>query len=235
MNKPESDPLNPAAEVTITTIKVSRAPFINNSYMVLDPRTGKALLIDPAWEMAAYERALEAASAELAGILITHAHPDHTDLAAPLAERYRCPVWISHQEAESSGFRVPTMRTFGECAWEVGGIPIRPIITPGHTPGSTCYWIGQALFTGDTLFIEGCGLCPDRAAAESMYSSLERLKTLLPGGVRIYPGHSYVQPPGLTFEKVFDFNLYLSFSSAEVFANFRLRPGQSKAGWMAFS
>lgn len=222
-------------DVAVTALKVSRGRFINNNYMVLNRRTGQALLIDPAWELDTVENALRDANATLTGILITHAHADHIDLADTLANRHGCPVWISRKEAESSGFSIPALRTFDECAWEAAGLLIRPIITPGHTLGSTCFWIDRHVFTGDTLFIEGCGLCPDDAAAAKLYSSIERLKAMLPGGVRIYPGHSYVQPPGLTFEQLFHYNVYLSFNSAEVFTKFRMRRGQSKAGWMAFS
>lgn len=222
-------------DIAVTLLKVSRGRFINNNYMVLNRRTGQALLVDPAWEMDRLEQALQDANAELAGILITHAHSDHIDLAAPLAEKHGCPIWLSRQEAQWSGFHSPFLRTFEEGTWEVAGIAIRAIVTPGHTPGSTCYWIDQSLFTGDTLFIEGCGLCPDHDAATDLFASIERLKAILPGGVRLYPGHSFVQPPGLTFEQAFRYNLYLSFNSAEVFANFRMRRGQNKAAWMAFS
>ncbi|WAT02507.1 solanimycin biosynthesis MBL-fold hydrolase SolJ [Rouxiella chamberiensis] len=227
--------MNSSQEITVTTLKVSQGRFINNNYLVVNRRTGKALLIDPAWEKARLETALHEANAELAGILLTHAHADHTDLAASLADIHGCPVWMSRQEAQFSGFAIAALQTFEEQCFEVGGMMIRPVITPGHTPGSTCYWIGPHLFTGDTLFIEGCGLCPDRAAAKSMFASLERLKALLSQQVRIYPGHSYVQPPGLTLEQVFRFNLYLSLDDEEVFINFRMRSGQARANWLAFS
>ncbi|MCA6999537.1 solanimycin biosynthesis MBL-fold hydrolase SolJ [Dickeya solani] len=222
-------------DIAVTTLKVKRGRFINNNYMVLNRRISQALLIDPAWEIDTLETALKDVNAELAGILITHAHPDHIDLAEYLANKHRCPVWISRKEAASSGFCIPSMRTFEECSWDVAGMLIRPIITPGHTSGSTCYWIGQHVFTGDTLFIEGCGLCSNYADAASLFASIERLKTMLPGKVRIYPGHSYVHPPGLTFEQVFRYNIYLLFDNAEDFIKFRMRQGQNKTGWMAFS
>jgi hydroxyacylglutathione hydrolase len=221
--------------VAVTALKVSGGRFINNNYLVLNRRTGQALLVDPAWERETVDSALKAANAQLAGILLTHAHADHIDLADTLANEHGCPVWISRREAASSGFSIAALRTFDEQPWEAAGMLVRPIITPGHTPGSACYWIGNHLFTGDTLFIEGCGLCPDSDAASRMYSSIQRLKAMLPGKVQIYPGHSYVQPPGLTFERLFRYNVYLSFDNVEAFIKFRLRPGQAKSRWMAFS
>ncbi|MEI7253675.1 solanimycin biosynthesis MBL-fold hydrolase SolJ [Dickeya dadantii] len=222
-------------DIAVTTLKVRRGRFINNNYMVLNRRLNQALLIDPAWEIDTLETALKHANAELAGILITHAHPDHIDLAEQLANKHGCPVWISRKEAESAGFCIPAMRTFEDRSWEAAGMLIRPIITPGHTSGSTCYWIGPHVFTGDTLFIEGCGLCSNYADAASLFSSIERLKAMLPEKARIYPGHSYVYPPGLTFEQVFRYNIYLFFDNAENFAKFRMRRVKNKTGWMAFS
>ncbi|MBP2858986.1 MBL fold metallo-hydrolase [Dickeya oryzae] len=224
-----------SADIAVTTIKVRRGRFINNNYMVLNRGTGQALLVDPAWEIDRLETALRTANAQLAGILITHAHPDHIDLAGCLAEKHGCPVWLSRKEAACSGFSTPAARWFDEQAWHVAGMLVRPIITPGHTPGSVCYWIGPHLFTGDTLFIEGCGLCANHDDAAHLFSSLERLKAILPGTVRIYPGHSYRYPPGLTFEEVFRYNVYLSFDNQELFTNFRMRKGQNKSAWMAFS
>ncbi len=222
-------------DIAVKTLKVCRGRFINNNYMVLNRRTGQALLIDPAWEIDTLENALRESNAQLAGILITHAHADHVDLAEALAGRHGCPVWISQTEAASSGFNITAMRTFEERPWEAAGMLVRPIITPGHTAGSTCFWIDQHLFTGDTLFIEGCGMCSDSTAAASLFSSIERLKAILPGKVAIYPGHSYVQPPGLTFEQLYRYNIYLAFERAEDFIGFRLRRGQSRTGLMAFS
>ncbi|SLM64218.1 MULTISPECIES: solanimycin biosynthesis MBL-fold hydrolase SolJ [Dickeya] len=224
-----------SADIAVTTIKVRRGRFINNNYMVLNRSTGQALLVDPAWDVDRLESALGHARAQLAGILITHAHPDHIDLAGYLADKHGCPVWLSRTEAACSGFTTPAARLFDEQAWHVAGMRVRPIITPGHTPGSVCYWVGEHLFTGDTLFIEGCGLCASHDDAAHLFSSLERLKVILPGKVRIYPGHSYRYQPGLTFEEVFRYNIYLSFDNQELFTNFRMRKGQNESAWMAFS
>ena len=116
----------------------------------------------------------------------------------------------------------------------IGQMIIEPIFTPGHTPGSMCYLIGENLFTGDVLFAEGCGMCPDLEAAHAMYDSLEQLKRLGPQ-TRVFPGHSYGQPPGRTMAQLRRENLYLQFSDKDSFTAFRLRSGQDKAKMLKFS
>jgi hydroxyacylglutathione hydrolase len=100
---------------------------------------------------------------------------------------------------------------------------IRPLSTPGHTPGCICYLIGDNLFTGDVLFYEGCGMCPDIQSAHAMFWSLQYLKGLLDPRTRVFPGHSYGMPPGQQFAQLLRDNLYLQFSNPESFAAFRLR------------
>jgi hydroxyacylglutathione hydrolase len=119
--------------------------------------------------------------------------------------------------------------------WAVGQMLIEPIFTPGHTPGSTCYLIGENLFTGDVLFAEGCGMCPDTEAAHAMFASLEHLKTRLKPQTRIFPGHSYGKPPGQILSQLLRDNIYLQFSDKDSFAAFRLRSGQNEAKMFSFS
>src|SRR4051794_26215652 len=68
----------------------------NYSYVLLNLQAKEALVIDPAWEMGKIEKALR--DFTLTGILLTHAHEDHTDLVTPLVKKYRCPVWMSKEE-----------------------------------------------------------------------------------------------------------------------------------------
>ena len=112
---------------------------------------------------------------------------------------------------------------------------IEPIFTPGHTQGSTCYLIGENLFTGDVLFAEGCGICPDTEAAHSMFASLEHLKTRVKPQTRIFPGHSYGQAPGRSMSQLQRENIYLQFSDDKSFAAFRLRKGQDITRMFSFS
>lgn len=201
--------------------------FIKNyNYLVVDPVTERSLIVDPAWEMDKIAAALTATSSTLAGVLITHGHPDHVDLAAAVATKHRVPIWMSRGEIRASGFSAPWLIPVDDEPWTVGHLTVRPLATPGHTPGSLCYLVGDAIFTGDTLFAEGCGICPDVPAAHAMFHSLKKLQSTLHPATRVFPGHSYGKPPGRLFSELLRENIYLQFKEPGAFAAFRLRKRQ---------
>lgn len=212
----------------VEVLRTVRGPMTNYNYLVVDRASGLAVIVDPSWQIDLIEHALQTSGARLAGILLTHSHPDHTDLAAPLAQRHDCPIWMSHQEIATSRFRAPQLQAIDETPWFVGGMWIRPLLTPGHTPGCVCYLIGPNLFTGDVLFAEGCGICPGTEAAYEMFESLQRLRRDIAAHFRIYPGHSFGLPPGQLFSDVLINNIYLQFREKHTFAAFRLRSGQRR-------
>jgi hydroxyacylglutathione hydrolase len=145
----------------VVVLHMHRGLMKNYNYLVVDPGSRQAVIVDPAWEIGKIERALADTHARLSGILVTHAHPDHIHLVKPLAEKYDCPIWMSREEIVNSGFRAGQLIGIDLSPWAVGQMLIEPIFTPGHTPGCTCYLIGDNLFTGDVLFAEGCGICLD--------------------------------------------------------------------------
>jgi hydroxyacylglutathione hydrolase len=218
----------------VVVVSTRHQSMKNYTYLVIDPSSRQALLVDPAWEMDKIVQALSEAESVLSGILITHAHPDHVDLAKPMADAYDCPIWMSSDEIAASGFRARQLIGIDAQPWSIGRLDVEPIRTPGHTPGCVCYLIGGNLFSGDVLFAEGCGICPDTPAAHAMFASLETLKRLDPQ-TRIFPGHSYGTPPGQTLSRLLRDNIYLQFSDKESFAAFRLRRGQDQARWFSFS
>ena len=224
----------PDATPRVVVLDVRYGAMKNYSYLVSDPATSQAVIVDPAWEMGKIEQAVTDAGVKLCGVLVTHAHSDHIDLARTVAEKYDCPIWMSRAEMAVTRFRTPHLVGIDARPWFVGEMRIEPILTPGHTFGSTCYLIGANLFTGDVLFAEGCGMCPDTEAAYAMFASLEYLKLRLDSTTRIYPGHSYGQPPGQTMSRLRRENIYLQFSDKESFAAFRLRSSQSRAKMFSF-
>lgn len=215
-------------------ITVTHQWMKNNCYLIVDPVTQQALIVDPAWQMEKIVSTLALSQSVLSGILITHAHFDHIDLAKPLAELYNCPIWMSGKEIEASGFASKQLVAIDNTPWRVGAIKIQPILTPGHTPGCVCYLIGNNLFTGDVLFAEGCGICSDVEAAHVMFESLNLLKSIIKPHTHIFPGHTYVRPPGQRFSEVLRHNMYLHFDDKQSFAAFRLRKGQSMQKMLDF-
>lgn len=207
-------------------VTVERGPMKNNNYLVVDPLTHQAVAIDPAWEFDKLQAELERTRSHLSGILVTHTHSDHIDLARPMAEFYNCPIWMSHEEIAFSGFEARQLVPIGPEPWSIGGMRIEPILTPGHTPGCVCFLIGDNLFTGDVLFAEGCGICFELDAAYAMYESLRHLKMRVPPHTHVFPGHTYVRPPGQKLSDLMRYNIYLQFADRESFAAYRLRKGQ---------
>jgi glyoxylase-like metal-dependent hydrolase (beta-lactamase superfamily II) len=84
----------------------------------------------------------------------------------------------------------------------VGEIPIELIHTPGHTPGSQCFYVDGKLVAGDTLFLEGCGrLDLPGGDPVAMYESLTQKLAKVPDDAVLYPGHLYSEKPSATMSE----------------------------------
>ncbi len=200
--------------------------YFNYSYIIYDPETGDAFLVDPSWNAENIDNNLSGLT--LCGILLTHHHYDHVNLVNQIIARRDVPVFISKDEAEYYHFKCNNLTTLidGENI-SLGNINVKSILTPGHTKGGMCYQIGNDLFTGDTLFIEGCGICQfDGGNPYEMFESIKKLTNLIPKENLVYPGHSYGKPPGIIFKYVLENNIYFHFEDSEKFVNFRMRKNQ---------
>lgn len=201
----------------------------NYTYLVFDPARHEALVIDPAWELPKVEEALNQHQLVLKTILVTHGHRDHVDLVKPLVEKYGCEVWMSERDSASFGFQCDNLRTIStETPFQAAHMTIIPIPTPGHTLGSICYLIDDNLFSGDTLFIEGCGMCFGKESdPKRLFHSLQRMKKDIAPATKVFPAHSYGREPGEIFSYLLTHNLYLQFEEEEQFVAFRMRKGQT--------
>ncbi len=216
---------DPAMKVNVHTIKVSKLWMKNYSYIVQEEESRDAVLVDPALDAKAIEAKLEETRSGLKAILITHIHPDHVGLVELFARKYDVPVWLSKVEKDFYKFEAPNLSLTDACEpFHCGELEIHPLLTPGHTKGSLCYVVGSNLISGDTLFVEGCGICHGKGAdPEEMFDSLAFLKQTLSPEMRIYPGHSFGKLPGTKFEELLKNNLYLQIDEKETFVKIRMR------------
>ncbi len=180
--------------MNIKTMQVG--PLGTNCYLLEDEHTRAAAVIDPGGDGARIEAQLRADGAELKRILLTHAHFDHTGGVAELhAAHPEVPVFLHPADAARLGSDVfppigaPTVPYGDGDVVKLGDLDIQVLHTPGHTPGGVCLLVGDALFTGDTLFQGSMGRIDFGGGSyEDIMASLARLAHL-PGDFRVLPGH----------------------------------------------
>ncbi|GMV16350.1 MAG: hydroxyacylglutathione hydrolase [Polyangiaceae bacterium] len=160
----------------------------NYAYLIHAEGSRRALVVDPS-EAEPVRGALDAHGLELAGILNTHHHWDHTGGNEELCQAFgELPVYGHGSDAG----RIPLLSsklTHGE-SFEAAGLAFRALHVPGHTSGAVAYVTGDAVFTGDTLFAAGCGRLFEGTPAQ-MYESLNEKLGALPDETRVYCGHEY--------------------------------------------
>jgi len=199
--------------------------FINYNYLIVDDTSKNAAIIDPAWDLEAIEKELSTQKARLTHILLTHSHHDHTNLVNQLVEKYDCDVYIHHEESRYYKFISHNMINFKHLdIIYLGNTKITCYHTPGHTTGSSCFMFADCIFTGDTLFNEGCGICtPEGGDPYQMYHSLNILKNNIQPNMRIFPGHCFGSKPGMSYKDVLKINIYLQINQIDTFVSYRMR------------
>lgn len=211
------------------TIRVNSGEFINYCYLGIDSETKQAFVIDPAWSIDEILDILNREGGNIRGIFLTHSHYDHLNKAVELAEISNSPIFISQVEYEYYRLSIPyvcLLRNNQDI--KLGRTVIRSYLTPGHTKGSMCYKVENAIFTGDTLFIEGCGICNTKGGSTiKMFESLNFLKTIILDNDYIYPGHAYVAQVGQKATYMYDHNVYMCIDDVNTFTLFRNRENQN--------
>ena len=182
----------------IQTIPVGQ--LMTNCYLVCDEQAKVCAVVDPGDEAGRIIDAVERSGCQVRFVLLTHGHYDHFTGLAGLLEKYDVPVYIHPADAEEGrnnpwSLKFPRLddahqRWYGEGdTLTLGSLIIHVLSTPGHSKGSVCLVVEDAILAGDTLFYGSCGRTDFPGGDyKEMLLSLARLARL-EGNYRVYPGH----------------------------------------------
>ena len=164
----------------------------NNVWIVGNER--EVLVIDAAHDADAI--ATVVGDRQVVAVVCTHAHDDHVNQAPALADRFEAPILLNPAEAPLWEMTWPDREPDRELndgdVLRAGGVELRALQTPGHSPGSTCLYAPELgiLFSGDTLFHGGPGRVTQPSAFDAILRSIDqRLFGSLPDATVILPGH----------------------------------------------
>ena len=173
----------------------------NFNELIADREARVCAVVDPAFEV---DRLLKEAAKRgwrIEVVLVTHTHHDHVDGVEEIVRATGAKVYVGAGEAEALARAAPSAQVTplrGGETIAVGALRIEALATPGHTVSGTSYLVDGNVFTGDTLFIGGCGRTDFPGGdAPTMWRSLQRLASL-PEETRVWPGHDYGQTPTST-------------------------------------
>jgi hydroxyacylglutathione hydrolase len=173
------------ARLHVETIPILRD---NYAYLLTEAETGSTAVVDPG-EAAPVLAALEQRGRRLDWVVLTHHHHDHVGGVAEIKRRTGCKAVGPRGEYNRIAGLDLTVAE-GE-SFALGHAVAEIFETPGHTAGHVCYYFPDdpALFSGDTLFVLGCGRLFEESAAE-MWTALGKLAGL-PRDTKVYCGHEY--------------------------------------------
>ena len=171
------------------SIRIERyelGPFGTNSYIMTCLKTGDCVVVDAPGDAPKIVGQLKRKNPRC--ILMTHNHMDHTGALAELKTTLDVP--IAAHAADAGRLPVPpdTLLADGDII-TFGDIRLAVMHTPGHTPGSLCFYTEGYLISGDTLFPGGPGKTGSPADFKQIVESLKNKIFILPGNTRVFPGH----------------------------------------------
>ena len=183
------------------------------SYLLYDQETGDGIFIDPVYEN--HERDLKWISdlgIKLHFILETHVHADHKTGSWKLKKNTGAKTCLSL----SSGVKNADILLKDGEILKFGHYSAKSINTPGHTNGCMSYFIDGMLFTGDTLFIRGCGRTDfQEGNPHTLFNSVRNILFSYPEETLIYPGHDYKGVNLSTVGEEKNFNPRLNLKNSE--------------------
>ncbi len=178
----------------VETVLGSIGGYEVKGYVIHD--RGDAILVDTAYNAAAMQHLLAQRNLRLRAICLTHGHSDHAEGIEDILKAGSVPVYIGPDDLDLLSWcpsqHLLSVPQDGETL-QVGGLTVRFVTTPGHTPGGICYRVEQAgapiCFVGDTLFAGSIGRSNPAGLYETHLASVrQRVLTLSPDTL-LFPGH----------------------------------------------
>ena len=179
-----------------------------NCYIVHDSASETCCVIDPGYTPEKVLSEVDALGLTVEAILLTHGHFDHVGGVKEIAAETGCDVYLCADELtmppQMTAGQLYYTKTYGEGdTLHLAGLTISVIRTPGHTPGSVCLLIDDAMFSGDTLFAGSYGRTDfPTGSGRQIAESVRRLLSTLPDDTMVYPGHMDTTTIG--FEKKYN-------------------------------
>jgi len=177
----------------LRTMDVNVLPALQDNYMylIVDKETNSAAVVDPVNPDRVLE-AVKARNVNLTAVLTTHHHWDHAGGNEELVKKFESTLKVYGGDDRIGAL---TDKVKQDDVINIGSLKIRCLFTPCHTTGHICYFVeaptgDKSVFTGDTLFLGGCGRFFE-GTAEQMYSALIDKLSALPDETLVYCGHEY--------------------------------------------
>ena len=204
--------------MTTRVVQLEVGPMANFSYIIADENRRVAAIVDPSWDLEKTYAILEDNKWRVRMIINTHNHFDHVLGNEQIASHTGARI-VQHQDSDWGGKYDPIID--GEQI-PLGDTIIKVLHTPGHSKESISLLVDDKfIFTGDTLFVGGCGRVDLLGGdVNDMYDSLYNKVLQLEEDLIVYPGHNYGSSPWSTIGKEKKYNPALQSNSREEFAKF---------------
>jgi glyoxylase-like metal-dependent hydrolase (beta-lactamase superfamily II) len=161
-------------------------PFGTNSYIMTCLKTGDSVVVDAPGDAPQILAQLKHTNPKY--ILMTHNHMDHTGALVELKSALKVPLAAHVADADRMPVQTDILLADGE-ELAFGNLRLAAMHTPGHTPGSLCFYTDGYLISGDTLFPDGPGKTGSPADFKKIIESLKNKIFVLPDDTQVFPGH----------------------------------------------
>ena len=209
----------------------------NFVYLIKDQKTAKIAVVDPAWDVDAIFAEAAKMEGEIDTVLLTHSHYDHVNGVDQVLHRSDASLHLHKTEDRFWGGagRNACLHHGGD-RLQLGETELIIHHTPGHTPGSVCYQVGDNLLTGDTVFVFGCGRCNMRGGdPEAMYHTLKKIGSHFDPSTRVLPGHDYAICADSTVGAQLQGNPFFKIPTLNKFIDYRMHKHNRSSPYSALN